>query len=176
MPDSISLNPIFRDLLKAFLDENVEFIVIGGYAVIAHGHLRATGDIDLWIRPSTENAPRVWAALRRFGAPLSKVVEADFADPELFYFVGSPPFRVDILGDVDGAEFEAAWNRRQMRMFGDMAVPVLSLEDLIATKRAAGRPKDLVDLRRAIGPKWGGRKHASPRKPSPTKKRKKKKE
>jgi hypothetical protein len=171
LPDTTSLNPIFRDLLKAFLDENVEFLVIGGYAVISHGYVRSTGDIDLWINATEANASRVWRALLKFHAPLAKVVESDFADPTLFYFIGQPPFRVDILGSIDGPEFQEAWERRKIVYFDEFPVPVLSLQDLIANKRAVGRPKDLVDIQRTLGKKRAAEKKATRKS---AKKRKKK--
>jgi hypothetical protein len=140
-------------MLTAFLDENVEFLLVGGYAVIAHGHVRTTGDIDLWINPSFDNAKRVWRALLKFRAPLSKIVETDFADPNIFYFIGIPPFRIDILGSVEGLEFSKAWAQRIQVPFDGLAVPTLSKDDLIANKLAVGRPKDLQDVRSIQGPK-----------------------
>ena len=140
------MNPHFAAILRLFHEENVEFLVIGAHALAAHGHVRATLDIDLWVRPTPENARRVWRALERFRAPLSKMEIGDFAEPEVLYQIGVPPSRIDIMTSVTGLEFDAAWSRRIMATFGDIVVPVLGGQDLRAAKRAAGRLKDLADL------------------------------
>jgi hypothetical protein len=140
------MNPHFVEILKAFRDEGVEHLVIGAHALAAHGHIRATLDIDLWVRPTPDNAARTWRALQRFRAPLSKMKQSDFAEPEVLYQIGLPPSRIDIMTSVTGLDFDAAWPNRIMAAFGDVAVPVLGLEDMRKTKRAAGRLKDLADL------------------------------
>lgn len=140
------MNQHFVEILKAFRDERVEHLVIGAHALAAHGHVRATLDIDLWVRPTVENAERVWQALRRFRAPLSKMKIDDFAEPEVLYQIGLPPSRIDIMTSVTGLTFEAAWPNRVMAAFGDVVAPVLGLDDMRKAKRAAGRLKDLADL------------------------------
>jgi hypothetical protein len=140
------MNPHFAAILKLFHEENVEFLVIGAHALAAHGHVRATLDIDLWVRPTPENARRVWRALERFRAPLSKMEIGDFAEPEVLYQIGVPPSRIDIMTSVTGLAFDAAWPNRVTAMFGDVPVPVLGLADMRTAKRAAGRLKDLADL------------------------------
>jgi len=140
------MNPHFAAILRLFHEENVEFLVIGAHALAAHGHVRATLDIDLWVRPTPENARRVWRALERFRAPLSKMEIGDFAEPEVLYQIGVPPSRIDIMTSVTGLDFDTAWPRRIMAAFAGIEVPVLGGEDLRASKRAAGRLKDLADL------------------------------
>jgi hypothetical protein len=140
------MNPHFVEILKAFRDEGVEHLVIGAHALAAHGHVRATLDIDLWVRPSEENARRTWRALERFRAPLSKMKTGDFAEPQVLYQIGLPPSRIDIMTSVTGLEFDAAWPNRIMAHFGDVVAPVLGLDDMRKAKRAAGRLKDLADL------------------------------
>lgn len=140
------MNPHFVEMLRAFRDEGVEHIVIGAHAVAAHGHVRATLDIDLWVKPSTENAARTWRALERFRAPLSKMTPDDFAEPQVLYQIGLPPSRIDIMTSVTGLDFDAAWPNRITATFGDVVAPVLGLDDLKRAKRAAGRLKDLADL------------------------------
>ncbi len=142
------LNPDFRDMLSAFSDEGVEYLVVGAYALGAHGFARATKDIDLWVRPSAENAARVMRALVRFGAPLGDATERDFALPGIVFQIGVPPRRIDLLTHVDGVEFEAAWVTRTRASIDGLEVPVLSRAALIASKRAASRPQDLVDIAR----------------------------
>lgn len=140
------MNPHFIAILKAFHDEGVEYLVIGAHALAAHGHVRATLDIDLWVKPSDENAGRTWRALQRFHAPLSKMQPGDFAEPQVLYQIGLPPSRIDIMTSVTGLEFDAAWPNRITATFGDIVAPVLGLEDMRTAKRAAGRLKDLADL------------------------------
>lgn len=140
------MNPHFVEILRAFRDEGVEHLVIGAHAMAAHGHVRATLDIDLWVRPSAENAARTWRALQRFQAPLSKMALSDFAEPEVLYQIGLPPSRIDIMTSVTGLDFDAAWPNRIMASFGDVECPVLGLDDMRTAKRAAGRLKDLADL------------------------------
>lgn len=124
------MNPHFAAILKLFHEENVEFLVIGAHALAAHGHVRATLDIDLWVRPTPENAPRLWRALERFRAPLSKMEIGDFAEPEVLYQIGVPPSRIDIMTNVTGLAFDAAWPNRVTAMFGDVPAPVLGLADM----------------------------------------------
>jgi hypothetical protein len=140
------MNRHFVEMLRALRDEGVEHLVIGAHALAAHGYVRATLDIDIWVRPSPENAPRTWKALERFRAPLAKMRPEDFAEPEVLYQIGMPPSRIDIMTSVTGLHFDAAWPRRIIANFGDVEAPVLGGEDLRIAKRAAGRLKDLADL------------------------------
>lgn len=140
------MNPDFAEILFELSAAGVEFIVVGAFAVAAHGNPRSTGDIDIWIRPTRENAERVLRALRAFGAPLFDLTIDDLVDEQTVFQIGVAPVRIDILAGIDGVAFEDAWNRRVMADLGSAKVPVLGLVDLAANKRAAGRPKDLVDL------------------------------
>jgi hypothetical protein len=139
------LNRDFREMLCAFDAEGVEYLLIGAFAVLVHGHSRATGDMDLLVRPSPENARRVMAALRRFGAPVFQVKEEDFAVPGTVFQIGVPPLRIDILTSIVAVDFDEAFRRRFIGRVEDLAIPVLGREDLIRNKRAAGRPKDRLD-------------------------------
>ena len=140
------MNPHFVEILRAFREEGVEHLVIGAHALAVHGHVRATLDIDLWVRPTRDNALRTWRALERFRAPLSKMNLEDFAEREVLYQIGVPPSRIDIMTSVTGLNFETAWPNRVMATFGDVEAPVLGLDDMRTAKRAAGRLKDLADL------------------------------
>lgn len=140
------MNPHFAEILRLFREEDVEFLVIGAHALAAHGHVRATLDIDLWVRPSADNARRLWRALERFRAPLFKMQISDFAEAEVLYQIGVPPSRIDIMTSVTGLMFDSAWPNRVEAMFGDVPAPVLGLADMRTAKRAAGRLKDLADL------------------------------
>ena len=140
------MNRHFVEMLRALRDERVEHLVIGAHALAAHGYVRATLDLDIWVRPSPDNAARTWLALQRFRAPLAKMRPEDFAEPEVLYQIGMAPSRIDIMTSVTGLDFEAAWPRRITATFGDVEAPVLGGEDLRTAKRAAGRLKDLADL------------------------------
>jgi hypothetical protein len=139
------LNPDYRDMLSALSAEGVEYLVVGAYALAAHGLPRATGDIDFWVRPSAENAERVLAALHAFGAPIQGLTRDDLERAGTVYQIGVAPRRVDLLTSIDGVEFDDAWPRRVVRDVDGMPVPVLSREDLLRNKRATNRPKDKLD-------------------------------
>lgn len=142
------LNPDFLDLLAAFSRASVEFIVVGAHALAANGVVRATGDLDVWVRPSSENAVRVVAALRDFGAPLVQhgIAEEDFARGGTVYQMGLPPRRIDVLTQISGVEFDEAWVERRSILIDGMPVGFLGRLALIKNKRAAGRAKDLLDV------------------------------
>ena len=143
-----SWNEDFVDLLDTFAQEHVEFVIVGAFALAIHGVPRATGDIDILVRPTTENAERVILALTRFGAPLeaARVTAADFARPGVVYQMGLPPRRIDLLTEISGVSFEDAWSDRLTRVIDGRDRPFLGLETLLRNKRASGRPKDLVDI------------------------------
>ncbi|MGD9889780.1 MAG: hypothetical protein AB7R89_14500 [Dehalococcoidia bacterium] len=140
------LNPDYRDILSALSEEGVEFLIVGAFALAAHGLPRATGDIDIWVRNSDENATRVWQALVRFGAPLRGLAPSDLAAPDIVFQIGVAPRRIDILTSVDGVVFDEAWPYRLTVSLEGVAIPVIGRAHLIQNKRAAGRPKDLADL------------------------------
>lgn len=140
------MSPDFKDLLSAFNAQGVEYLVVGAHALAAHGHVRATGDLDVWIRPDEQNAPRVIAALRAFGAPLQDLRESDLTRPGLVFQIGVAPLRIDILTAIDAVQFDEAWADRVTVTFADQTVAVLSASHLIKNKRAVGRAQDLADL------------------------------
>lgn len=134
------------DILRVFNLYNVEYLIIGGYAVGFHAEPRFTKDLDIFVRASQENARRVFRSLRAFGAPLSGLTENDFELEGYWYQVGVSPVRVDIILAIDGVTFQDAWVRRVESTVGDVRAPFISKEDLIVTKKAAGRPQDLLDV------------------------------
>jgi predicted nucleotidyltransferase len=148
MTDLDGLNRDFRDMVFALCDEGAEFLLVGAYAVSFHGHPRTTGDMDLLVRPSKENAARVFRALVRFGAPVAAMglSEHDLTRPDTVYQIGVPPRRVDILTDITGVSFDRAWQSRVEVDWSGRRVAFLGLDDLIANKQAAGRPQDLLDV------------------------------
>lgn len=140
------MNRDFAEMLAALSEAGAQFMVIGAHAVAVHGRPRATGDLDIWTRPTAENAARVWAALVAFGAPLREITERDLATDDVVFQIGIPPNRIDILTTIGGVTFDAAWPRRTTVMLWGQPVPVIGREDLIASKRATGRPRDLADI------------------------------
>lgn len=140
------MNPDFVDLLRAFIDASVRFVIVGAYAVAIHARPRATGDLDVWVEPTPENAAKVMNALRAFGAPLQDVAEADFAAPGITFQMGVEPGRIAVLTEIGGGDFAQAWSGRVEAGFGPLDVPFLGRAQLIANKRAVGRPQDLMDL------------------------------
>ena len=139
------VNSDFSDLLRIFNDNNVRYLIIGGYAVVQYAEPRYTKDLDIWISTDTANATSVYKALKEFGAPLAKLAEADFSEEGYFYQMGVPPVRVDILMGIPGVAFEAAWEKRVEVNFDELLVSFISKEDLITAKRVSGRPQDLMD-------------------------------
>jgi hypothetical protein len=142
------LNNDFRDILSAFYEEKVEFMLVGAYALAAHGLPRATGDIDLWIKSSNENAERVWRALEKFGAPLSELTKGDLTSPGTIIQLGVAPRRIDILTEITGVEFAEAEPDRLMVSIEGIEIPVIGRTHLIQNKKAVGRPQDDADVAR----------------------------
>ena len=139
------VNSDFSDLLRIFNDNNVKYLVIGGYALVQYAEPRFTKDLDLWISTDPANAGAVYRALSTFGAPLEGMTEKDFAEEGYFYQMGVPPVRIDILMGIPGMGFDEAWERRNEVNFDQLFVPFISRDDLIIVKRAAGRPQDIID-------------------------------
>ena len=142
------LNDDFRDMLGCLIASGAEFVIVGAHALAAHGLPRATGDIDILVRPSVENAARVMRALHDFGAPVAAhgTTASDFEVAGQVYQLGVPPRRIDLLTAIDGVSYDEAHASRVVVAVGGLTLPFLGRDALIANKRAAGRPKDLVDV------------------------------
>jgi hypothetical protein len=136
----------FKALLKVFNDNQVNYLIVGGYAVMKHSEPRFTKDLDLWIEASEQNAARAFDALREFGAPLNGLTPDDFAHEGFFYQMGRPPARVDIFMSIEGVSFRDAWANRVVGNFDGTPATFISRPDLIIAKKAAGRPQDLIDV------------------------------
>ena len=148
-------NPDFSELFSALSAEGADFLVVGAHAVMIYTEPRYTKDLDLWVRPTRQNAARVLAALRRFGAPLADLTVDDLATPGTIFQMGMAPNRIDLLTSLDGLDFDSAWTRRVPSSYGGSRIHVLSRQDLITNKRTVGRPRDLLDvesLEKAIDP------------------------
>jgi predicted nucleotidyltransferase len=139
------LNSDYKDMLQALLDNGVKFLLVGAYAMGAHGYPRATGDIDIWVEPSAENSERVYRSMAAFGAPLHEIDKTTFATPGVVFQIGVAPRRIDIISAISGIGFDDAHQRRQIVEMEGLSVPMLSLGDLIKNKRATGRDKDRLD-------------------------------
>lgn len=139
------MNADFTDMLSELSAEGAEFLVVGAHALAAHGHPRATGDLDIWVRPTQENAARVWRALARFGAPLAGLSKDDLSDPDVVFQIGLQPRRIDILTSITGVTWEEASGERVLIEVGGILLPFIGRAALLRNKRAAGRPKDLAD-------------------------------
>jgi hypothetical protein len=139
------MNTDWTELLNAFNAGGVRYLVVGGQAVIFYAEPRYTKDIDLWVGTDPTNAEAVYKSLKDFGAPLAGIAPDTFADPDLFYQIGVPPFRVDIIMSIPGVSFDSAWEKRNAVELEGIVVPLIAKDDLIANKIACGRPQDLVD-------------------------------
>jgi hypothetical protein len=140
------MNSDFKELLRLFDSNKVEYLVVGGYAYMQYAEPRYTKDIDLWIRATIKNAARVYSTLQQFGAPLSGLKPDDFAREGYFYSMGVAPVRIDILMSLSGVAFDSAWRSRVIVGFEGTPISFISREDLIKSKLAAGRPQDLLDV------------------------------
>lgn len=137
-----------QELIRLFQEFEVRFLVIGGEAVIFHGYPRYTGDVDFHYDPEIGNAQKLFSALLEFwGGDVPGIAHAEELTEEgLVLQFGRPPNRVYMLSRVSGVSFDVAWERRVKASMKDKELPYLGLEDLVAAKEAAGRPKDLQDL------------------------------
>lgn len=135
-------------MLAALQSEGAAFLVVGAHALAVHGVIRTTGDLDVWVRPDSENAQRVWRALAGFGAPVEAMglTLQDLSTPGTVYQVGLPPKRIDILTEISGVEFDEAWESRIVQKADGLTIPFLSRQDLLRNKQASGRTKDLADI------------------------------
>ena len=139
------LNEDYRDMLQSFADEKVRFLLVGAYALAAHGYPRATMDIDIWVKPSPENADAVLRALGRFGAPLHDLTRADLEADGTVFQIGVAPRRIDLITTLSGLRFDEAFSRSVAVDIDGIEVHIPCVADLICNKRAAGRTKDLAD-------------------------------
>ncbi|MEW5767678.1 MAG: DUF6036 family nucleotidyltransferase [bacterium] len=139
------LNEDYRDMLHALSDEKVKFLLVGAYALAAHGYPRATMDIDIWVMPSPQNADAVLRALRRFGAPLHTLTKEDLQKDGIVFQIGVAPRRIDIITAASGLQFEETYGRSLSVNIEGIEVHIPSIDDLIRNKRAVGRTKDLAD-------------------------------
>jgi len=138
----------FLDLLRCLNEYKVKYLIIGGYAVSFYGEPRYTKDIDIFVLASSTNSKNLLKSLREFGAPCDNIKSSDFERPGTLFVFGIPPGRVDILNRVKGVVFENIYKSRTKAKLSGVRINYISLNDLIKTKKAAGRPQDLVDIQK----------------------------
>ena len=141
-------NPHYKELLQLLNEFDVEYLIVGGFAVMKYGEPRYTKDLDVWVDNSPENSARLVAALRKFGAPVEHdhITAETFTGKQIVYQIGVAPIRIDILTEVTGVEFRNAWKKRVPSTFFGVPVHFISQDDLVTNKQALGRASDLMDL------------------------------
>lgn len=141
------LAPDFADFITALNAHDVEYVLVGGYALAVYGVIRATGDLDIFHRRTTENVGKLMAAMRDFGAPEECIDEVALMDPAEMTYFGQEPFRIDLLNNISGVTFDAVWANVFEVTTGGERLRVIGLDELIANKRASNRPKDKQDVK-----------------------------
>lgn len=139
------LNEDYRDILRLLNDERARFLLVGAYALAAHGYVRATMDIDIWVGRAPDNAAAVMRAIARFGAPLHGLTQADLEQDGNVFQIGVAPRRIDIITSASGLDFEQVFSRSTTTEVDGITVRIPSVADLICNKRASGRTRDLAD-------------------------------
>jgi predicted nucleotidyltransferase len=143
------LNQDYKEMLQILQNQDVDFILVGAYALAAQGYPRSTLDIDIWVDPTKENSMKVFKALSEFGAPLEKIGPNSFEQNGIMFQIGVAPCRIDIITEISGdIDFQSAMNRAKQVKIEDISLNILSIEDLIKNKEATGRPKDVEDANR----------------------------
>jgi hypothetical protein len=142
----------FKELLELFNARKVEYVVVGGYALAFHGAVRATEDIDLYVRPTEANSHRILAALGAFGFGQVGLTAQDFQKPGQVVQLGYPPVRIDLVTSIEGVSWEQVAGGISMGEYGGEPVPFIGRAEFIANKKAAGRLQDLADAERIEGP------------------------
>ena len=145
MQEEPLLKKDFSDMIKIFLEEQVQFLLVGGISINLYGYVRATKDMDLWVQASKENSAKVITALAKFGAPMQDVSVQDFEKEGMVFQIGVEPIRIDVLTRITGVKFEDAIKNVKIMEIDGINIPTISIQDLIKNKKASGRHKDLAD-------------------------------
>lgn len=140
------LDQNFADFLKSLIANQVEYLVVGGYAVGYHGFVRATGDLDIFVRLSQQNAERLLSAFHDFGFDVPELTVAVFMEPGKIVRIGVPPLRLEVMNGISGVAFDQCYQQRVEETIDGVNVSFIDLESLLLNKQAAGRPKDIADL------------------------------
>ena len=139
------LNKDYKEMLQTLLKNDVKFLVVGAYAMGVYGYVRATGDFDLFVEPSKENAKKLYNTLKEYGAPLHDINEETFTKENVIYQIGIEPVRIDVITEISGVSFKEAYASKNEIEYEGLKIPFLSKEKLIKNKKASGRAKDLLD-------------------------------
>ena len=152
----MEIYPDFKELLESFNAQKVEYVIVGGHALAFHGAIRATKDIDLYVRPIEGNSHRIMAALEAFGFGQVGLTAEDFQKPGQIVQLGYPPVRIDLVTSIEGVSWEQVAAGISMGEYGGEPVPFIGKAEFLANKKAAGRLQDLADAERIEGPTPGG--------------------
>ena len=136
----------YKDLLRILNRHRVQYLIVGAYAVIYYSEPRYTKDLDIWLKPEAENAKRAYEALREFGAPLKGIGPGDFANKDIVYQIGIAPVRVDVMMGIPGMEFDKVWRHRSITSFDGIKANIIGINELIKSKKTAGRQMDIADI------------------------------
>ena len=139
------LNEDYKEMVQILLDNEVRFLVVGAYAMGAHGYPRATGDLDIWVEADKTNSRKLYDALVQFGSPVSQLNKDTFCEHGIVFQIGVAPRRIDILTHIDGVDFDQAYESKEIVELEGLSIPFLSKENLIKNKRATGRQRDKLD-------------------------------
>ena len=148
----VNLDKDFNEFVELLLRHNVRFLIVGGYALAAHGLPRATGDLDVWVWINTDNALNIVKSLDEFGFSQVGLTMENFIHEDAVIQLGYPPHRIDILTSIDGVDFDDAYARRTVINIDSQDIPFIGRDDLIRNKRAASRPQDIADVARLTDP------------------------
>ena len=140
------MNADYIDMLKCLSKAGVDYILVGGWAVNMYGYIHATVDLDIWILADADNAKKVYSAVAEFGAPVSEMKPEEFAEYGMIFQIGVAPCRVDIISKISGVRYADAVTRAVQKTIDGIPVRIISLDDLIANKKASGRAKDIADV------------------------------
>jgi len=135
----------FIDMIKIFIEEQVQFLLVGGISINLYGYIRATKDLDLWVLASKENAPKIIKSLAKFGAPMQDISLQDFEKEGTIFQIGVEPIRIDVITKIAGIKFEEAIRNYNAMEIDGINIPTISLPDLIKNKKSTGRLRDLAD-------------------------------
>ena len=136
----------FREFIELLIKNRVEYLIVGGYAVGIHGHPRYTGDLDIWLNPTSKNAESILKSVNEFGFSSFKLTLADFTTPGNVIQLGYPPLRIDLLTEIDGVTFEECFKNRKEVLIEDLNVNFIGYNDLLKNKKESGRPRDIDDI------------------------------
>jgi hypothetical protein len=136
----------FKEFIQLLNEKKVEYLIVGGYAVTVYGYPRYTGDLDIWINNSADNANLILDVLKDFGFSSLKLIPDDFQKKGNIVQLGYPPLRIDILNDIDGVEFHDCYERKKYFIIDELKIPFISSNDLLINKKASGRHKDIDDI------------------------------